>query len=187
MPTKRLKGGFSDSSNYSLSDDDIRNLCRGRINIVSNTDLHRYHSINQVLGRHNACALLYESKPNTGHWICITRSRHQPNIISVFDSYGKYKPDQELTEIDPQFRQRSNQNYPYLKKLLYDSGADVEWNNYPLQKKGGNVATCGRYAVMRTLCKDMPLHDFVKMMRSGKYGRTPDEAVTNLTNSLMNN
>jgi hypothetical protein len=188
MPNKR-------SQSYSLGDDDISQILQGRIKVVSNTELHKHRSsidapqmaIKQILSPYGYFILLYESKASYGHWIAVIQRK--PDLIEVFDSYGTYKPDEELDTINPTFKRESGQNYPYLRRMLYDwkisnPNHKVEYNNYPLQSDGNNVATCGRYAVTRILLRDLSLKKFVKAMR-GIDGMDPDDVVTHITNSIM--
>lgn len=49
------------AQSIQLSDGEIRHFCHGALNIVSYTDIDKYASMDELLGEHGACALLYET------------------------------------------------------------------------------------------------------------------------------
>ncbi len=168
---------------YSLGDDDIEKLLLDKVKIISNTELHSFSgTLDELLEPYGYFILLYESKKGYGHWIAVIKRK--PDLVEVFDSYGTFKPDEELDNINVSFKRQSKQDYPYLRRLLYDSGYRVEYNNYPLQSEDPEVATCGRYAVTRILLRDLSLKEYVASLR-GIKGMSPDDVVTYLTNSIM--
>jgi hypothetical protein len=168
---------------YSLGDDDIENILQDKVRIISNTELHAFKgNLDQLLEPFGYFILLYESKRGYGHWIAVIKMGE--DLVEVFDSYGIFKPDEELDNINVTFKRQSKQDYPYLRRLLYDSGYRVEYNNYPLQSEDPEVATCGRYAVTRILLRDLALKEYVASLR-GVKGMSPDDVVTYLTNMIM--
>ena len=72
--------------------------------------------------------------------------------------------------------------YPYLCKLLLDSGYKIVYNNYRLQEKKENVNSCGRHVVSRLIYRDVPIDEYVNMIKNS--GFTADQFVTKLTNSI---
>ena len=165
---------------YSLSDDDLKKAMKGRTKVVIYQDLHKYHSLKQLLRPYGSVCLLYETKPNYGHWVGVI---DRGSSVEVFDSYGKYRVDGELKIIDPQFRQQSGQNFAYLSKLLYEDGRPIEYNDTPVQSQNPQIATCGRHVLTRILMKDMPVGQYTKLLKKGN----PDKIVTEVSNWLLGN
>ncbi len=159
----------------ALSNNEILELVKGKANVVTYPELVNYKSIDQVLGSHGAAILLYESKKGYGHWIAIIK---RDDLIEHFDPYG-YFPDDELKEIDINFRKKNNEYYPLLTKLYYDSPYQISYNQYKLQKMDKGTATCGRWAAIRTIFKELPLDDFVDLFKV--KGIDPDDLATLLT------
>jgi hypothetical protein len=122
--------------------------------------------------------LLYEIMPNVGHWVSVLRT---PEGIEHFDSYG-YAPDDELNDFVPEyFRYETNQDYKYLLHMLYNSGEDINYNQYNLQ---GNppIATCGRWTILRNMFNYLPIDKFAKTIyiTSKQLKMTPDELVSDI-------
>lgn len=164
----------------SLSDKDIFKLLDGKYKLVLYPDLIKYTDIDQVLGKYGACVLLFEARPNYGHWCCLWKL--DKNTVSFFNSYGGY-PDDSLEYIPEHFAQESNQNKPYLSILLDKCPYDLTYNEYAYQKKGKNIRTCGRHVCVRLFCRNLgddEYHDLI-MHFVKKYNINPDEVVTLLT------
>ena len=164
---------------YALTDSDIMNLMDGEANIESYTNLLNYDSIDELLGDYGRCFLLFELKPREGHWVLIHRLPN--NHIELFNSYGgKYGAggyvDDCLDYIPKKFKAKSNQDYPYLSKLLSECPYKIDYNQYKLQSTKPSVRNCGRWCVMRAWLSDIKLADFAKAFK--KRG---DEVVTYLT------
>lgn len=163
----------------ALSGKDILKLVDGKANLVIYEDIHKYKTLDDLLGPYGACVILYCFKPKYGHWCCIFKRK--PDTIEFFNSYGG-KPDSTLYLINDDYRKNSNQWYPYLCKLIYDSGYNIEYNEHQFQKFDNDIYTCGRWACMRLLLRDLSLKEFKKLFKN-KYG---DEVVTFLTNWIFN-
>ena len=119
--------------------------------------------------------LLYEVKPNYGHWVTILRT---PEGIEHFDSYG-YAPDNELGFIPDEFKGISNQNKKYLLNLLYNSGENINFNQHNLQKER-DAATCGRWSILRNLFNYLTTDEFAHTVEktSKQLGISTDDLVT---------
>jgi len=162
----------------ALSGDDILKAIGSKAKLMTYPEIADCRSIKDVLGKYDACVILFETKENFGHWTCVYQN--DSNVIDFFDSYG-LKPDNELKFIPAQFRTKSNQAFTHLTDLLYKSGCDVEYNHTRLQASLTGVNTCGRWVVARLLLRDMPLANFVKFFKSKLLGLSPDQLVTYLT------
>lgn len=163
----------------SLSNDEILKLLGGKANLLGYSDVHKYQTLDELLGPHQCCVVLYEAKKNYGHWCCIFR---RGNVCEFFDPYGNY-PDTILETIDKKFRQQSNQNYPYLCKLMIDSPYTLTYNEHNFQEYKRNINTCGRWVVCRLLFKHLPLKEFYKLFKKNRDYK-PDLYATILTKDI---
>lgn len=165
----------------SFSNDDIKKLVDTKIIIYN--ELSKYKHIDDALHPNGTLVILYMYKESYGHWTCLIK--RDENTIEHFDSYPNMKPDDELSFIDNEFRKEHNEWYPYLTKLLYDSGYNIEYNDQKLQEKHSDIRTCGRWVVARIFYKDVSIDDFIKFFTSNsKY--SPDDMVTVFTEYLRN-
>lgn len=164
----------------SLSGEDIKRLLKGRCKIVTYPDLKQYKTIEDLLSPWGYCVLLYMTSANYGHWTCIIQHKDR---IEFFDSYAMI-PDTEFKEIPKEDRYKYNfHGFPYLTKLLYNSGYTIEYNHVPLQKLDDDVSTCGRHVAVRLLLRHIPLNNYLKIMTSC-VDATPDDIVIDLTNNI---
>lgn len=160
--------------NKALSDAEVLKLIDGKANMVMYRNLHKFNDIDEILGPHGACILLFEAKPNYGHWCCLFKLDN--NTIEFFNPYGGY-PDDSLDFISDKFKKQSNQDQPYLSQLMLDSPYDLTYNEFPFQKVGKNIKSCGRWCAVRLICKNMSLENFADFF----FNNIGDELVTYLT------
>lgn len=146
----------------ALSDKDVTNLLGGRVNIILYPNLHKYRDIDEVLGPHGACVLLFEAKKGYGHWVCLFKVGL--NEIEFFNSYGGY-PDDSLKKISCHYARISNQIIPYLSVLLLQSPYELSYNEFQFQKKTDGIRTCGRHCVFRLLNRDLDLYQYVDLLK----------------------
>lgn len=163
-----------------FSGNDMMECVGQKTKIVRYRDLHKYKNIEALLYPHNCFVLLYETKPQYGHWVCVIL--HDNNVIEFFDPYG-YFIDDQLSFIDKKFRKKTNQNFPYISKLFLESPYFIEWNNKQLQKLYKNNSSCGRHVSLRINMRDMPLKEYQKILKT-EGGLTPDDKVTYLTSFI---
>lgn len=140
-----------------LSDSEVLDICDNKASLVPYTELRNYDNIDEVLGPHGACIILYQTKEHFGHWCCMFKAKK--NLISFFDPYG-YKLDDELDFIPEHFREESGQNYPLLTYLIYNSPYKVEYNEHQFQEDKSDVSTCGRWCGFRLRYRKVPLKEF---------------------------
>lgn len=164
----------------ALSDTQVLKLVNKKANLILYPDLHKYKNIDQILDPYGACIILYESEPNYGHWCCIFKIDN--NILEFFNSYGDY-PDVNLEKIPEHFRKESNQNFPHLGWLMYNSPYELTFNEHQFQKYGSGIKSCGRWTAFRIICRHMLLEDFYKMVKYfiKKFKITSDQFVTLVT------
>lgn len=119
--------------------------------------------------------LLYEFKPDFGHWTSVLETKEG---LEHYDSFG-FLPDKELEVIVPkEYRKVSGQNYKYLLHLLYNSNKPVNYNQYPFQME--DTSTCGRWVVLRNNFNFLTIDQFKKMIdkTSKQLNISPDELVS---------
>lgn len=164
---------------YPLTNKDILAYLDGQANIEVYPNLVDYETIDDLLDPYGCCFLLFELKPGEGHWTLLQRL---PNgHIEFFNSYGGKEnqggfPDDCLEYVPKKYKKESNQDFPYLTKLLYESPAKIDYNQYKFQRLDDNVKTCGRWCLLRHVLNDFKLKDFAKIFNK-KYG---DELVSYL-------
>lgn len=160
-----------------LSGYQILNALNGNINIMTYRELIKIDNLDTILGPYHACVILYESRDSFGHWVlCFMRDNGN---IEFFDSLS-YFPDDELSFISKSYKLKNNLCYPYLIKLLYNSGRQIEYNDHKLQQD--KSSTCGRWVLVRYVLRDMNIDDFANLFIGKKY--IPDEIVCYITRDI---
>lgn len=166
----------------ALNGDEMMNLSNKKCKIVLYEDINKSKNIDELLGKEGCVFILYESKKHYGHWTLLMKRNN--NIIEFFDSYN-YKPDDQFEFIEEDFRELNNMMYPKLVELLYDASDryKIHYNNYKFQSKLGNIATCGRWCIVRLWFKDINIDRFYKMIKyiKKKTGLSYDKIVVHLT------
>lgn len=172
-------------ADMSLSDKDIMNIIDGRANLVTYPNLHKYKNIDQLLGEYGACIILFAWKSlYYGHWCLIFKVND--HTLEFFNSYGgvfKGYPDETLKVIEKKYARESNQDYPYLSHLMYNSPYDLTYNEYKFQGERNDIKTCGRHCAIRLICRYLPLDDYYQFLTflSNKFNINYDQLVTLLT------
>ena len=177
-------GGIEEDKNIALTNFEIDRILNGKTKILTYKQLPKVNNINELLEPYKNFIMLYMSKPNYGHWCCVIK---HPDRIEFFDPYGEPNiPDKELDMINDNVKEITNQNYPYLTKLLYKSGFPIEYNNYPFQEHDRNIKTCGRQCIVRVIFKNLLLDDYYELMNalSKETGLNYDQLVTYITTKL---
>ena len=81
-------------SDYSLTNDDVKDYMDNRVKIVAYYDLHKYNSIDELLYPYDKVVIMYSmTERNNGHWVCLFRN-YDRKEIEFFDSYGIIIDDQ---------------------------------------------------------------------------------------------
>lgn len=183
-----MKEGYISSEDYALSNADISHLLKGKINIFTYPQLAQFNTIDDILYPYGQAIILYLSKPNFGHWISVIKYPHS-NTVEVFDSYGQIDgkvlyPDDELKWISKSKRKQLGENYPYLTRLLLNSPYNIEFNPHKLQSTKNNISTCGKWAVLRVLFKNLNNDQFNDLFRGIK---NKDKVVSQIIDDLYFN
>lgn len=160
-----------------FSGHDILTALDNKTKILTYPQLYKYKSLDSLLKPYGCVVILYETKPAYGHWVCIIK--HPNNTVEFFDSLG-YFIDDELDIISMEFRKKNKEIYPYLTKLMLESGYKIIYNPIILQKDKNDISTCGRHVTLRLVLKDLSLNKYIKLITSDK-NYDPDSLVTYLT------
>lgn len=161
---------------YALSGGDIENLLNGEVNVMSYDEIADCNDIEDVLGEHDKCVILYKTKQNYGHWTCLYRNGQG---INYFDSYGEMVND-PLNYVPKWLHQELGQDHKHLIQLLLDSNEEVHYNNHKLQSDRAGVNTCGRWCCIRLMYPEITVDEFGKMFKRKKL--KPDDIIVKLTN-----
>ena len=168
-----------------LTEDDIKLAMKGKVKIISYSELKGYNSLDDVLKPWDAVVILFAiTNPNSGHWTCIHRKKNGDVIFT--DSYGLLPMDENHYIPYSIVKYVSDQFKPYIYKLFIDyHEGKVRYSQYRLQGKDTNV--CGRYCILRLRFPELSENEFAKLL---KYGTTvekwitPDILVTMLTSPI---
>jgi len=164
----------------SLSNHEIDAALDGKARILTYNELTRYNTIEQAMGPNKALVLLYETKDNNGHWICIYETTDK--LIHFFDSYA-LPPDDELYFVDIDYRKRRNMYFPHLSQLLLDAKHKIEYNHHPFQKLSPRINTCGRWCIVRLWFCHLSLKEFIRLFKTDR-NITGDAFVSLLTSDI---
>lgn len=171
---KEIENVLDEYKDIPLSDNDIMELLKGKTNIILYSSMHKYDNVNQLIDPYGCCVILYEAKPHSGHWCCLTLHDKE---LEFFDSYGG-EIDTQLDYIPKKFAEESNQDYPYLLRLIAENNEyDVSYNEFDFQELNKNVKTCGRWTCLRIMLKELPLNDFRDLF----FNEYSDDLATFLT------
>ena len=157
----------------SLSGTEVLDLPDNKCNLVQYSDVHNIKSIDELLGPHKKCVLLYHTSENYGHWCCVYEYN---DTIFFFDSYGGVV-DSQLKFLPRDLKHELNSNHNYLIKLMYDSGKKVEYNQYEFQSREPNVTTCGRHCIARLRFPEISIDDYYQLFKDASKYMPIDELI----------
>tara|TARA_R110000782_G_C14627227_1_gene393976 strand:+ start:121 stop:669 length:549 start_codon:yes stop_codon:yes gene_type:complete len=162
-----------------LTDSDILDITRNKTNLMVYEDLEKYNDINDVLGEHGACIILFQTKSATeGHWTLIFRS--SPKTLTFFDPYG-IPVDSEIKLSPFQLRIHEGKEVPHLSHLINQSEYKLLQNTTRYQQIFKNIADCGRHCCVRLLFRKYSPTRYKKFILNSFEGMNPDETVSMLT------
>ena len=156
----------------ALSDSDIKRL-------APNLSVILYDQLNHQ-DIHIPVVILYQTSDNYGHWVLLhdTVDNQGTKIVEFFDSYSGL-PDSQFTKISQKF-----QRPHWLTKLLDELNAvvPIHYNDYPLQGTGNNIATCGKWCILRDRFDSYTIDQFAQAIAQAcdELHLTPDQLVTQL-------
>lgn len=165
------------SISYPLTSEDIYKALKNKVKIINYNMLKNYKNIESLLYPHDKVMILYETQKNHGHWTCLMRRMN--GDIDFFDPYG-FMPDDQRDYIPDEMWEDN-----YLSQLLADyKGGKVYYNEDPLQTMTKNVATCGRWCILRLLYPHLSLEQFQNLF-ANIPPQSRDAYVTSSTNHLL--
>lgn len=116
--------------------------------ILKYSDLENYSSIDELLPKpFDYRILLIETKQNVGHWVLLLKYN---NTIEYFNSYG-VNADSQKNRLNKMMNRILGQKDDYVTTLIKNSKYKYIINNIPFQNKDPQIATCGRWCIMRIL------------------------------------
>ena len=157
----------------SLNGEEILNALDNKCNLITYSDIHKYKTIEELLGKYKKCVILYHTSESYGHWVCCYENN---NTIFFFDSYGS-KPDSQLKFLPAHLKPVLNSQHNYLIRLMYNSGKDVEFNQYALQKHSQEITTCGRWCVNRLRFPEISVNEYYTIFKQSSNYISNDELI----------
>lgn len=154
-----------------LSGKQVQDIVGHPIKIVPFSEMHRYRNVDQLF-ENNCCLINYLSMPYMGHWVCLVRCG---DTITYFDPFGR-TIDETIDHL-PDYKYESNQDYPHLLKLLYESDYKVRYLDQQMQDK--NTNTCGRWAALFMRFRELGDEGFKDI-----FGDVNDEEIIRFTEAL---
>lgn len=156
------------AEDIDLSADDINRINNNNSNIIVYHNLSNYHNFRSMFGGKDCVILLYETKQNFGHWVCILEF---PSYYEFFDSYG-FQPDTEL-------KYALYDNVAYLTELMKTADKPIKTNSTRLQTFADDINTCGRWVATRTKMNHIEQPAFLSLFKGNS--QLPDYYVSMLT------
>ena len=169
--------------NKPITNFDLEKLFGNDMLIVSYDKLKKIKSLDDLFKHRKYLCILYQYKPNYGHWVLILKTINKQNkpVIEFFDPYGD-KPDSQLKHFSTKIRDVYGMRYPQLANLMIESSYPLEYNNHRLQKMDPKVQTCGRWCAFRAIFDDVPIDQFANMFQ-GKT-KSPDEIIVKASKKI---
>lgn len=147
-----------------MKESELKNLVGDECNVITYKDFTNYNTLADLFKDKKNCILLVEWKENFGHWVLLMDYQ---NSIEFFDPYG-YFPDDQLKEIDDNFREQKNMVKRHLANLLYASPKLKYFSQYTLQNKQKEYDTCGYWCCVRLALKKLDENEFYKLIKQLK-------------------
>jgi hypothetical protein len=121
-----------------------------------------------VFGEKNCFILFYavDSASSVGNYTTFILHREK-KIIEHWDSYA-YDLDKLLNISDYEYRRSMGENYikDAVARACGRYGLRFEENRRQFQKKSNMVSTCGRYACLRYIFRDLSISEFNSLLDS---------------------
>lgn len=153
----------------------------GDVACLKYSDLVNIEDLDQALDAVPFIFVLYEYKPNYGHWTCIlkTKGKNGKPVIEFFDPYG-VKPDRQRKGLSDKIKNQYGMKYPLVAKLLKESKFPIEYNNHKLQKYDPEIQTCGRWCMMRCVFNNYHIDEFKDLFTNKKFSRDRLVTISNM-------
>lgn len=182
--------------NKSLTGTEVIKLIPWDVGMIIYPQIQEFETIDDLLGENGCCFLLFETERDNGmhigHWTCLVKSVDDENNSSInfYDSYG-FKPDDQKKRINKDFMDMIDMRDNFLTELLYKATNEfddvVEYNEKRQQGMKKGINTCGRWACLRILMKDISMNEFQKFINylRFKYNQNLDKMIVNMTDPVL--
>lgn len=180
MKPKNIDYVIDQAETVPLSSEDLKALTNGKCNIMLYSDLMEYENIDDVLEPHGAVILLYQTTERTyGHYVTLFKKHNNPKVLEFYDSYG-LSIDKQLKFSKFNSKNMGGVAVAHLTDLIQKSNYRVESNTKGLQKNKSQDNTCGRYAALRVIFRQLTNQQFNYTLSSNRHYDS-DYAVSVLT------
>jgi hypothetical protein len=169
------------SVGFSLSSNDLLEICENETIIVPYSRLKDINDLSEVLDQFDNFIVFYETtSKHVGHYSCVIYHRNK-KILEFFDSYGQTDATLLGYSRTSYNFSRGEMTLSYLmQQFCLNNGARQIINSVQLQSADfEDVSTCGRYVGIRIRFRYLQLSQFIKLIRSSKI--EPDYLVTLMT------
>ena len=163
-----------------LSDDDVDKYFEGhKTEILKYSALENFNTIDELMPKpFDYKIILIETKQNQGHWVLLMKIN---NTIEYFNSYG-VNADIQKNSLNKMMNRMLGQKEDFVTRLIRNSKKKYVINNIPFQNKNPEIATCGRWCIIRILTAEktgMDLTDFTRYILNNcdKMKISPDMLV----------
>jgi len=163
---KSLDNLVKQAENIPLSGSDLNRITEGKCNILAYSDLEKYQNIDDVLGQHGACIVLYQHDEGFGHWSCLFRI--DSKTLYWFDPYA-IQMDKEIEFSPFQIKRHHGKIVPHLTDLINNSKYKLIQNKTRYQRFKKDVNTCGRWVAHRILHRAMSEKSYTKLMLGNEH------------------
>ena len=176
------------SVSYHVSSDDLQRAVPGSV-WLRYPDIKRFGNVDALLSS-SAISVIFVlylvDSSDSGHWTTLLRDTS--GKICFCDPYGLCV-DSELAFISAKKRRELDETAPLLLSLLVAGSQEEQWefNSFDLQSKNPKDQTCGRYAILRALRRDLDSNGFVQWMKEeAKKDNNFDLCSVRLTEPYLN-
>lgn len=160
-----------------LTGSEVSVTTNGKCPIHLYKDLLNFNSIDEILGVHNKCIVLFPVSSSTnGHWCCMIY-HSDINTLEWFDPYGlSWNEELKYSEVTKWTKYNI---IGQLMKKATDQGIKTMFNPYRFQKMKDGINTCGKHSSIRARFSYLKIDEYAKLMLHQKMD--PDYLVTILT------
>lgn len=154
--------------NKALTDVDIKDYFGGKINVIKLSELKKYRSLEDLLGKYGRVVILIETEPNNGHYVCISKvnPKGKKPYYLFFDSYGIY-PENELKWVQKKYQGKLGQHKNILIDFLLNrdrKDIPIHFSELKLQGSGKGISTCGRHCIVRLEYPDLSEYQYAELI-----------------------
>ena len=146
-----------------LSDDDVDKYFEGhKTEILKYSALENFNTIDELMPKpFDYKIILIETKQNQGHWVLLMKIN---NTIEYFNSYG-VNADIQKNSLNKMMNRMLGQKEDFVTRLIRNSKKKYVINNIPFQNKNPEIATCGRWCIIRILTAEKTGMDLTAFTR----------------------